>query len=182
MRPLPRLLLAVAPVASAAILGSLVTTPNIPIGTRAWRSQRAHHPTGGALADADLLDDVGSGRLTPDEAQTISAIVAKRTELFASVELAAEIEGAPRRCRRHPPPSTDPPPCRDRLIDTLAVAPHEASSLAVGMKWRGGSVSFTSIRRHPTVVARLFRLWDSCWDGLYWRGSVGTMRRLIIRF
>src|SRR4051812_43506043 len=45
-----------------------------------------------ALAYADLLDDVGAGRLTPDEAQTISAIVAKRAELFPSVELAAEIE------------------------------------------------------------------------------------------
>ena len=45
-----------------------------------------------ALAYADLLDDVGSGRLTPEEAQTISAIVAKRAELFASVELATEIE------------------------------------------------------------------------------------------
>ena len=29
-----------------------------------------------ALAYADLLDDVGTGRLTPEEAQTISAIVA----------------------------------------------------------------------------------------------------------
>jgi hypothetical protein len=45
-----------------------------------------------ALAYADLLDDAGAGRLTPEEAQTISAIVAKRAELFASVELAAEIE------------------------------------------------------------------------------------------
>src|SRR4051794_3948626 len=45
-----------------------------------------------ALAYADLLDDVGEGRLTPDEAQTISTIVAKRAELFPSVELAAEIE------------------------------------------------------------------------------------------
>ena len=45
-----------------------------------------------ALAYADLLDDVGAGRLTPEEAQTISAIVAKRAELFASVELAVEIE------------------------------------------------------------------------------------------
>jgi len=45
-----------------------------------------------ALAYADLLDGVGSGRLTPDEGQTISAIVAKRAELFASVELASEIE------------------------------------------------------------------------------------------
>ena len=45
-----------------------------------------------ALAYADLLDDVGAGRLTPDEAQTISSIVAKRTELFPSIELAAEID------------------------------------------------------------------------------------------
>jgi hypothetical protein len=37
-----------------------------------------------ALAYADLLDDVGSGRLTPEEAQTISAIVGKRAELFPS--------------------------------------------------------------------------------------------------
>ena len=43
-----------------------------------------------ALAYADLL--VGTGRLTPEEAQTISAIVAKRAELFASIELASEIE------------------------------------------------------------------------------------------
>ncbi len=41
---------------------------------------------------ADLLDDVGAGRLTPEEAQTISAIADKRAELFASVELASEIE------------------------------------------------------------------------------------------
>jgi hypothetical protein len=45
-----------------------------------------------ALAYADLLDDVGAGRLTPEEAQTISAIVAKRAELFPSIELATEIE------------------------------------------------------------------------------------------
>src|SRR5215213_3293590 len=45
-----------------------------------------------ALAYADLLDDVGAGRLTPEEAQTISAIVAKRAELFPSIELAVEIE------------------------------------------------------------------------------------------
>ena len=45
-----------------------------------------------ALAYADLLDDVGAGRLTPDEAQTISAIVGKRAELFGTIELAAEIE------------------------------------------------------------------------------------------
>src|SRR6478735_7732381 len=45
-----------------------------------------------AIAYADLLDDVGAGRLTPEEAQTISAIVAKRAELFPSIELAAEIE------------------------------------------------------------------------------------------
>ena len=45
-----------------------------------------------SLAYADLLDDIGAGRLTPDEAQTISAIVAKRAELFPPIELAAEIE------------------------------------------------------------------------------------------
>src|SRR4051794_37481610 len=45
-----------------------------------------------ALAYADLLDNVGAGRLTPEEAQTISTIVAKRAELFPSIELAAEIE------------------------------------------------------------------------------------------
>src|SRR3954468_15562153 len=45
-----------------------------------------------ALAYVDLLDDVGAGRLTPEEAQTISAIVGKRAELFPSVELASEIE------------------------------------------------------------------------------------------
>ena len=45
-----------------------------------------------ALAYADLLDDVGAGRLTPEEAQTISVIVAKRAELFPSIELASEIE------------------------------------------------------------------------------------------
>src|SRR3954454_25047029 len=49
-----------------------------------------------ALAYADLLDNVGAGRLTPDEAQTISAIVAKRAELFPSIELAAEIEALTR--------------------------------------------------------------------------------------
>src|SRR6476620_11029321 len=45
-----------------------------------------------ALAYTDLLDDVGAGRLTPEEAQTISSIVAKRAELFPSIELANEIE------------------------------------------------------------------------------------------
>src|SRR3954470_18712421 len=45
-----------------------------------------------ALAYADLLEDVGAGRLTPEEANTISAIVGKRAELFPSIELAAEIE------------------------------------------------------------------------------------------
>ena len=45
-----------------------------------------------ALAYADLLDDVGGGRLTPDEAQTIAAIVAKRAELFGTIELASEID------------------------------------------------------------------------------------------
>src|SRR4051812_6546044 len=45
-----------------------------------------------AFAYTDLLDGVGEGRLTPEEAQTISAIVAKRAELFPSIELASEIE------------------------------------------------------------------------------------------
>jgi hypothetical protein len=52
-----------------------------------------------ALAYADLLDDVGAGRLTPEEAQTISAIVAKRAELFASVELAGEIDALKEQAR-----------------------------------------------------------------------------------
>ena len=39
-----------------------------------------------------LVAYVGAGRLTPEEAQTISAIIGKRAELFALVELAAEIE------------------------------------------------------------------------------------------
>jgi hypothetical protein len=37
-------------------------------------------------------EDIGAGRLTPEEAQTISAIVAKRAELFPSIELAGDIE------------------------------------------------------------------------------------------
>src|SRR3954470_13322647 len=45
-----------------------------------------------ALAYADLLDDVGAGRLTPEEARPISAIVAKRPELSPSIERASEIE------------------------------------------------------------------------------------------
>jgi hypothetical protein len=69
-----------------------------------------------ALAYADLLDDVGSGRLTPDEAQTISAIFAKRTSCSpCSSWRPKSTQGAARRCCMHPPPSTDPPPCRDRL-------------------------------------------------------------------
>src|SRR3954464_5902954 len=45
---------------------------------------------------ADALDDllvaVSEGKLTPDEASLVSAIVAKRAELFGTIELAAEIE------------------------------------------------------------------------------------------
>src|SRR3954454_9577613 len=62
-----------------------------------------------ALTYADLLDDVGAGRLTPDEAQTISVIVAKRAELFASVELAAETEALKEQLATvvgRPPPPT----------------------------------------------------------------------------
>ena len=93
-------------------------------------------PDGGALADADLLDDVGSGRLTPDEAQTTRPLLRSARSYSPRSSWRPRSKGAPRRCRRHPPPSTDPPPCRDRLIDTLAGAPHEASSLAVGIKRR----------------------------------------------
>jgi hypothetical protein len=39
-----------------------------------------------------FLRYVGAGRLTPEEGQTISAIVAKRAELFPPIELATEIE------------------------------------------------------------------------------------------
>jgi len=35
------------------------------------------------FAASALADDVGAGRLTPDEAQTIATIVGKRAELFA---------------------------------------------------------------------------------------------------
>ena len=89
-----------------------------------------------ALAYADLLDDVGTGRLTPEEAQTISAIVAKRAELFASIELASEIEalkaqlaavvGAPR------PPIADPPPVRDHLRATGPQLRNDLLGLTVG--------------------------------------------------
>ena len=68
-----------------------------------------------ALAYADLLDDVGAGRLTPEEAQTISAIVAKRAELFAG-DRDRSLEGAARCGRRRSAPAiTDPPPVRDHL-------------------------------------------------------------------
>src|SRR4051794_39904936 len=45
-------------------------------------------------ADAlgDLLSSVAEGQLTPDEASQLSGIVAKRAELFGTIELAAEIE------------------------------------------------------------------------------------------
>ena len=59
-----------------------------------------------ALAYTDLLDDVGSGRLTPEEAQTISAIVANRSS-----------QSATRCARRHSTcANADPPPVRDHLI------------------------------------------------------------------
>ena len=74
-----------------------------------------------ALAYADLLDDVGAGRLTPEEAQTISAIVAKRAELFASVELASgdRSSQSATRCGRWCPTraDADPPPVRDHLTE-----------------------------------------------------------------
>ena len=93
-----------------------------------------------ALAYADLLDDVGAGRLTPEEAQTISAIVAKRAELFASVELATEIEalkaqlaavvGAQR------PPIADPPPVRDHLTIASIMAAGRRAAGAVRRQTR----------------------------------------------
>src|SRR5829696_5113677 len=70
-----------------------------------------------ALAYADLLDDVGAGRLTPEEAQTIAAIVAKRADLFGTIELATEIDALkaqlaavvhPRRPRRRSARSRSP--------------------------------------------------------------------------
>jgi len=72
-----------------------LTAESIEACSRRWVSfhiRPLKTPEDCALAYADLLDDVGAGRLTPEEAQTISAIVAKRAELFPSVELAAEIE------------------------------------------------------------------------------------------
>ena len=73
-----------------------------------------------ALAYADLLENVGSGRLTPEEAQTISSIVAKRAELFASVELAAEMGALKDQLAAivGTPPSTHPPPVRNHLKPT----------------------------------------------------------------
>ena len=47
-----------------------------------FQSRLPKTPEDCALAYADLLDDVGAGRLTPDEAQTISAIVSRRVKLF----------------------------------------------------------------------------------------------------
>ena len=74
-----------------------------------------------ALAYADLLDDVGAGRLTPEEAQTISAIVAKRAELFAIGRAGGRDrspEGATRCGRRRPTRAdADPPPVRDHLTE-----------------------------------------------------------------
>jgi hypothetical protein len=61
------------------------------------------------VAYADLLDDVGAGRLTPEEAQT------ERAEPFALIELAAEIEAlrfANSQGRRRSAPSVADPPVR----------------------------------------------------------------------
>ena len=80
-----------------------------------------------AFAYTDLLDDVGAGRLTPEEAQTISAIVAKRAELFTSVELAAEIEALKAQLaaswQRPTPAVAHTPPFRDRLTPICDTAP-----------------------------------------------------------
>src|SRR4051794_33815101 len=69
-----------------------------------------------AFAYTDLLDGVGDGRLTPEEAQTISVIVAKRAELFPSVELAAEIEALKAQLAAVVGTSRPPSPIRRSLI------------------------------------------------------------------
>jgi hypothetical protein len=38
-----------------------------------------------------MVSDVGAGRLTPEEAQNISVIFAKRAELFGTIRLVREI-------------------------------------------------------------------------------------------
>jgi len=92
-----------------------------------------------ALAYADLLDDVGAGRLTPEEAQTISAIVAKRAELFPSIELAVEIEALKAQLAtiRHstPPTSRDREPLGWRGLNRAASG---AFSCPRGAPERGG--------------------------------------------
>ena len=84
-----------------------------------------------ALAYADLLDNVGAGRLTPDEAQTISTIVAKRAELFASVELAAEIEALKAQLAAvvgvHPPDANPPPVAIQLNANALPKRAHGSS-------------------------------------------------------
>ena len=66
-----------------------------------------------ALAYADLLDDVGSGPLTSEEA--LSPIVGKCAELFPSLELAAE-DAARRGHGRSDRFGANPPPAAgDRL-------------------------------------------------------------------
>src|SRR3954465_8603568 len=45
-----------------------------------------------AAALDDLLMAISKGKLTPDEANLVSAIVAKRAELFGTIELASEID------------------------------------------------------------------------------------------
>jgi hypothetical protein len=60
-----------------------------------------------APAYADLLDDVGSGRLTPDEAQTISAIL-RSARAVRLVELARDrLNSQFGAVVGTPPPSTD---------------------------------------------------------------------------
>ena len=52
----------------------------------------AGHPHPCADVLTDLLTSVAEGQLTPDEASQLSGIVAKRAELFGTIELAAEID------------------------------------------------------------------------------------------
>jgi hypothetical protein len=94
-----------------------------------------------ALAYADLLDDLGAGRLTPDEAQTISAIVAKRraVRLGRAGRRDRCNESAARRGRRHSAREiADSTPVRDHLTDGARRSGRKSRGYAAGAP-RGAS-------------------------------------------
>src|SRR4051812_15399216 len=98
-----------------------------------------------ALAYADLLDDVGAGRLTPEEAQTIAAIVAKRRAVPINRAGGRDrsSEGAARRhCRASTSADVDPPPLRNLLT---RFPPHAQGRLGLGRLRRAS-------RRHARSV------------------------------